>query len=98
MTLAEFLLARLAEDETEVKERYEKFGEEPESWCDRADGLHLNTAQVLADVESKRRIVGFFQEAVDNFWVAEHSALRPVIKQLAVPYADHPDYLEEWAP
>lgn len=41
-------------------------------------------ARVLAEVEAKRRIV--FEVAM------------PVLALLALPYADHPDYREEWRP
>jgi hypothetical protein len=67
--------------------------------------LELHTARVLADVEAKRRIVATFTEldAHPNrltyaFMQQQWVALRAVIAGLALPYASHPDYQEEWRP
>lgn len=65
-------------------------------------------ARVLREVEAKRRIVGLagpIVEAVpEDDWgetmheTAMAEALRPVLRLLALPYADHPDYRQEWKP
>jgi hypothetical protein len=62
-------------------------------------------ARVLVEVESKRRIVATFTEldAHPNrltyaFMQQQWVALRAVIAGLALPYADHPDYRDEWRP
>ncbi|MEQ7008354.1 DUF6221 family protein [Actinopolymorpha sp. B17G11] len=65
-------------------------------------------ARVLAECESKRGIVAWAlddtkggrdayppDEIVD---VIREGALTPVLKLLALPYAAHPDYREEWKP
>jgi hypothetical protein len=84
MTLTDFLLARIAEDEA----------------C--ADGLEWDdgnpvhqTARVLAECEAKRQIV----EACAEVLAYDAEALpQDVLRFLALPYADHPDYREEWKP
>ena len=45
-------------------------------------------ARVLAECEAKRQIVQNAQDPGDDLFVAI----------LALPYADHPDYREEWRP
>lgn len=70
-------------------------------------GPHIarhDPARVLAECEAKRRIV---EEYEANFWpdpgdrealTDASSAASPaaMIRLLALPYADHPDYREEW--
>jgi hypothetical protein len=62
-------------------------------------------ARVLADVEAKRQIIEGFAELHHN--PARHTdavlhlqwnVLRHVVLVLAQPFADHPDYREEWRP
>jgi hypothetical protein len=63
-------------------------------------------ARVLAECEARRRIVTDVAPDVDSMssayvdatdegadWPAER-----LLRLLAVPYADHPDYLDEWKP
>lgn len=47
-------------------------------------------ARVLAGCEAKRRIVAMDFERYGEQWA--------VLSALALPYADHPDYREEWRP
>ena len=134
MTLTEFLLERIAEDEEIVRYLLGDYAEHAAAWSNPATGVvdvgdpgvdglipvgdgplakhisHWDPARVLAECEAKRRIVDFsrlmddrsreFRErgersrSVDDasafgFW----ACLR-----LALPYADHPDYDEEWRP
>lgn len=73
----------------------------------------LSSTRVLASCEAKRRIVettrfsGDNSSAVDYWLEPERRDLYPgtatavltsVIKFLALPYADHPDYRDEWRP
>lgn len=66
---------------------------------------------VLAECEAKRRIVAEYVEAAHLShrlqdegsdekweWIAREAALERVVRLLALPYADHPDYREEWKP
>lgn len=68
--------------------------DEDEAWVVDGDcpcpegGLIPNCPErVLREVEAKRRLVGW----------AETKALY-VLTALALPYADHPDYRQEWRP
>ncbi len=109
MTLAEFLLARIAEDEREWWHRATchliDVGEDA-GWCD-CDG----ESRTKAECEAKRRIVDlagrddvrptwFSAEPFypESFVAGYQDALIPVLKLLALPYADHPDYRDEWRP
>jgi len=62
-------------------------------------------AGVLADCEAKRRIVERCQQALRWDRDAEGSPAERVadhawstLEDLALPYADHPDYRQEWKP
>lgn len=72
--------------------------------------LHIvrhDPARVLAEIDAKRQIVEDFERA-DRYsrttWGqsnADQSRARTmgkVVRLLALPYADHPDYREEWRP
>lgn len=57
--------------------------------------LHVarwDPARVLAEVEAKRRIL---DEAIR---LASYDGEFQFLEMLALPYADHPDYREEWRP
>lgn len=111
MTITEFLLARISEDEAAAKNA------KPEDWW--WDGayvnmddpfaafpVHNNPARVLAECAAKRAII---ERAVaaesyrtcDNLEDAmndgEVFALDHVRRALAAVYKDHPDYEQEWA-
>ena len=132
MTLAEFLLARIAEDEQIAREappspwdldtdrccvghsghpaKYLGGGNAAEM-TDAAEHIaHWDPARVLAECDAKRRIVGMCAEdaalamnyrtavkATTSEWDLL-SLARDTLKTLALPYADHPDYREEWKP
>lgn len=68
-----------------------------------ANGAHIarhDPARVLAECEAKRRIVEWHDCEPEHVWgcgACTHD--RPcVLALLALPYADHPDYREEWRP
>jgi hypothetical protein len=75
-----------------------------------AEAAHIarhDPAWVLADVEAKRRIIDRYKfvdnhgAAVDHVRALDMStgaraALLDVVKMLALPYAQHPDYRQEW--
>lgn len=103
MTLTEFLLARIAEDEAEglrvvsgedwgfdvtADRRFEAYG----------DRVETGVGRVLAECEAKRRIVEAFSN--DGVWrghrAAERSQEVTVLTALASVYSDHPDYDEAW--
>jgi hypothetical protein len=91
LTLANFLLARIAEDEALL-------GDGPYSSLRLA--AQENAERWRAECEAKRRIVelAWHHFGEDDYaWGMEH-AKGEVLKLLAVPYADHPDYRDEWRP
>lgn len=91
MTLAEFLLARIAEAEDELSPR-----DEFNRWA-------------WVECESKQRIVEHHAPDPDApdaglcaicWWDGPRAQAYPceTLMLLALPYADHPDYREEWRP
>lgn len=60
----------------------------------------------MAEVEAKRRILDMHRVLVEDFGrldetVSEYTrreTLEDVIEMLALPYADHRDYRQEWRP
>jgi hypothetical protein len=69
---------------------------------EREAALRLRDSDVtyeLADLESKRQIVDL---CVYMLWEYEGRGPDPVavgtLRLLTLPYAKHPDYLEEWKP
>lgn len=94
-TLTDFLLARIAEDEAAAV-----CGHGP--GCPNQDfefspgltdcnQLNLGPNRWRAECEAKRRIVERCR-ASNGYWGYD------VERFLALPYADHPDYREEWKP
>jgi len=60
-------------------------------------------ARVLREAEAKRRILYLAEQlpkvtASMDMFDNHRDAWAEVLKQLALPYADHPDYREEWRP
>lgn len=55
--------------------------------------LRFDPTRVLKDIEAKRQVMAFVDE-----WFADEAADHHLLKALALPYADHPDYREEWKP
>lgn len=112
MNLADFLLARIAEDETAARAALQR-GSTVYDWAvlrDRhfilADSHHIprwKPARVIAECDAKRRIVTDVGVVVlDPFGVqwpeGYKEALEHTLRLLALPYADHPDYDEAWRP
>jgi hypothetical protein len=67
------------------------------------DAAHIarhDPARVLAECEAKRRIVGEHREQAGGGCCvcSRHEYPCPTLRYLALPYADHPDYREEWKP
>lgn len=103
VTLADFLLARVAEDEIAVAQAVR----DGDPWC------YSDPARVLAECEAKRRIIATSYSVGamwDSEWGCGHSAEQ--IRDgkcerntdtsewgpdaLAEVYSDHPDYDERW--
>jgi hypothetical protein len=99
LTLTDFLLARIAEDETALGGEYGDWktpsGMEdvpPQRWD--YDEFHCGPNRWKAECEAKRRIV---QEHEWAYRSVEEPGLRIALRALALPYAEHPDYRKEWA-
>jgi hypothetical protein len=85
MTLTDFLLARIAEDEAA---RVIPDGDPGWPFTRSAEEI-AESERWKAECEAKRRIVEREMADVDEpDWV--------LLRLLAIPYADHPDYREEW--
>lgn len=93
MTLTEFLLARIAQDTRaagaargwQTGSRHEG---QPLDWSIHMD--RWSPDRVLAECESKRRLLDWLTpvDVGSEGWYA--------LRILALPYADHPDFREEW--
>jgi len=89
--LVEFLLARIAEDEAYASYVLEQQRDRT-VWA--PPWTVLAPARQLAECEAKRRIVATIQRWLDT----GYPTLDHVLFALALPYADHPDYRDEWRP
>jgi hypothetical protein len=115
MTLTEFLLARLDEDEAVARDAMhptDLYDSAAEAVYERAEnegaplrGLRhfgrWSPTRVLAEVEAKRRIVEMHSTIADldptpPEVAGMQRALGKAVALLALPYADHPDFQEEW--
>ena len=108
MTLTEFLLARIDDDEriansaSGILTGPAQLGHDLWNFGDQR--LEVTKRRVLAECEAKRRIVAAlgpllnpFSSAADVACTAEVERAGDVLEMLALPYADHPDYRAEWA-
>lgn len=114
MTLTEFLLARIAEDEADaqasirdlVRWKREQRANGPDGSQGRIVITRLfdtasDPSRVLAECEAKRQIVRAWPIGVADsasHAVGARAMKSHVLHLLALPYADHPDYREEWKP
>lgn len=119
MTLVEFLLARIAEDEAAARSGDEE-GRVTNPWAlwIHYDGQYLcvHSSRALAECEAKRRIVEWCGVR-DMIWTGtlmdnpesprpsdfvpghlKHPGDAVVLRFLALPYAGHEDYRDEWKP
>lgn len=93
MTLKDFLLARIDDDESFAKLSL-TYGPQ---MGDLVDPPHnpLSGRRVLAECEAKRRIVGLCSDTYIPVDAGRFIAAA-VLAALALPYADHPNFREEW--
>ena len=94
ITLTDFLLARIAEDEKAVR------GIRAPWWMENTP---LDPARVLAEVAAKRHVIaahfgGIVHSCPGNgtqTYYDQRNAC-PTLRALALPYAAHPDFKPEW--
>ena len=107
MTLTEFLLARIAEDEADAQPVDEPVMQGGRLGVITVGGrpaaLAISRARVLAECEAKWRIIEVHHPLDDDpepfCWNCDEEAWPcKTMAVLAAVYADHPDYDEEWRP
>lgn len=92
MNLVEFLLARIEEDETEAR----VVSPTIRGYVSYADGRDARrVARVLAECDAKRRIIDWHDLAERQYGPRTAAG---ILEILALPYAEHPDYRDEWRP
>lgn len=95
-TLADFLLARIAELEAAIRLSFleDPFAEEP---VFRDLGLSVDAALLLARCAADRAIVVEHED--EHFCTRYHEEQVEcrTLQLLAAPHASHPDYQQEWA-
>ena len=100
--LVEFLHARIDEDEAQARDAIRlRDAVRPDycpdrefrSWPDLGiPAVVVGAERALAECEAKRRIV---EQHSDIAW-GGYAVRDAVLGHLALPYADHPDYNQEW--
>lgn len=102
-TLTEFLLARIVEDEAAALTPPRDDWPRDLDWT--PGGIRVVDRRWLAECEAKRQVVeqhddwghvcpgGLNRWGEDEEWIG-----CPTLLALALPYASHPDYDEEWRP
>lgn len=96
MMIDEFLLARIAEREADVLAANDIHASGPIA-AEDALARVLDEDRARAECDAKRQIVKTLD---DDPWCLDggHPYIDFTLRTLALPYADHPDYDEEWRP
>lgn len=102
MDIAEFISARLDEDERAIGDQ-----DEPGDWCDRASGVHLESGRAWRDIAAKRRILAWHKAECTCTWCDEEGNELPepdvtgygcpTLLMLAAIWSDHADYNLNWS-
>lgn len=98
-TLTDFLLARIAEDEAEARKAGSFTPWDRTFERDNYGHLLVQPARVLAECEAKRRIVDLCEDNLRDLsagGTGRRQFSSYALQILALPYADHPDFREEW--
>lgn len=101
--LVAFLRARLDEDEAVIR------GNEGGSAAADGYASHFSRDRMLREVQVKRDFIGYLEYSADKdisdvISVAVTATLAIVcvkefaLRIISMPYVDHPDYRQEWAP
>jgi hypothetical protein len=103
MTLAEFLLARIAEDEKDAEFELKLLGDDPNKYDSDYPGHLIGEEpfeRMLAECEAKRRVVEKCVRAAgppEEYPQSRRADFaRAILLTVAQPYARHPDFREEW--
>ena len=109
MTLPQFLHARIDEDELAARALANATRVRPADEPSAGFAARFDPARVLAECDAKRRIIDLAYEATGYDMTVDlersssaraDSALAfvgdRILKALALPYADHPDFDEAW--
>jgi hypothetical protein len=93
VTLTEFLLARIGEDERGVREGMpDRLAHwrpsDPYHYDDEYSDVTMSCGRALVEIEAKRSLIASWPETHFQYF----------LRVLAAIYADHPDYQEEWKP
>lgn len=101
--LIAFLRARLDEDERHVDAMDDFWLDTNDEFTGDAVRRFTDEKRVLADIDAKRRILGLYQldfndEGEPVCLGGYGEAYWDVVRLLALPYSDHPDYDESWRP
>jgi hypothetical protein len=98
--LIEFIKARLHDDERTAREAGTTGPSGPAMFVIDDDYAHdtvaISADRVLAEVDAKRRVLGEMQSHLADDETDQTAQW--FVKIMAVPYAGHPDYRQEWAP
>lgn len=103
LTLTDFLLARIAEDEAAAEKAGSFTPWDRDFQNDNYGHLTVQPSRVLATCKAHRAIVGLHSSGAPMCsWTHDSNDLHddyicPTIRALASIYADHPDYRSEWA-
>ncbi|MFE9335259.1 DUF6221 family protein [Streptomyces sp. NPDC007063] len=101
--LVAFLRARIDDDETVARKAADDWEPDPDAsaWMGTEFDvtphvLRHDPARVLAEVEAKRRILRWHLDEECCSVCLDDVEGCPLFRALAMPYASHPDYREEW--
>jgi hypothetical protein len=96
--LVEFLRARLGEDEQVALGGDRESPDMTYRLDERLCWVSVTPARVLREVEAKRQTIErcLRAEIGDSGDFGAITLAENVLADLALPYADHPDYREEW--
>lgn len=99
--LVEFLLARVDEDEAVARRVQGRTRHEPPPTIGGIGDVGLvgyPYRRALAECEAKRRVVEESREYSPELAEGDNGAwaFDLVLRALALPYAEHPDFREEW--
>lgn len=105
LTLTDFLLARISEAEKAARD---DGADAMVGWClkelsksayEWVQAYMLRVARrTLAECEAKRQILRICEYGSFHNSEVHRMASKPILRALALPYADHPDYRGEWRP